>query len=536
MLETLRGGCGGSVVTSPAAARACPQCGTALTGAGSVEGLCAACLLSLGAVAGRDRHRGERSVARGRPTRGRRAGPGVRCSPIGTGIVAPAWAMPAELLRQAAQRLRLAASVSRWPSPVSIVVINLIEALGLAHALSHLALKNVIAAVMVGVSAAVVWLAHSGRLAPTRLLRVSLGYEIVVALAISMGDHLEPLGHGRDARHDLLALRLDRDLPALRAGVAALGAPRGLASAIDLAARLPGRPGARQRRRRRARVLVAELARRLHRRRVAMFATIVIRGLQELGCYRLVEKLDHGGMGEIWRARHRMLARPVAVKLIRPELLGVKSPVEAASLVARFQREAEATAALHSAHTIALHDFGVTPEGAFYYVMELLDGIDLETLVRRFGPVPPERAIHLLIQACDSLAEAHATGLVHRDVKPANMLTCHWGLKWDFVKMLDFGLVKTRLEHGRRRAPDLRGHDHRHAGLHGARGCARRTGDRRARRPLRSRLRRLLAAHGRARVRRPHAGRDPAAPRQDAARSAVRAERRDGSRRRSRRS
>jgi serine/threonine-protein kinase len=148
-------------------------------------------------------------------------------------------------------------------------------------------------------------------------------------------------------------------------------------------------------------------------------------------------------MGEIWRARHRMLARPVAVKLIRPELLGVKSPVEAASLVARFQREAEATAALHSSHTVALHDFGVTPEGAFYYVMELLDGLDLETLVRRFGPVPPERAIHLLIQACDSLAEAHATGLIHRDVKPANILACHWGLKWDFVKVLDFGLVKT---------------------------------------------------------------------------------------------
>src|SRR4029453_18772529 len=176
---------------------------------------------------------------------------------------------------------------------------------------------------------------------------------------------------------------------------------------------------------------------------MAVFATGVIRSLQELGCYHLEEKLDHGGMGEIWRARHRMLARPVAVKLIRPELLGVKTPVEAASLVARFQREAEATSALHSSHTISLHDFGVTPEGAFYYVMELLHGLDLETLLRPYGPVPPERAIHILIQACDSLPEAHATGLIHRDVKPSNILTCHWGLKWDFVKVLDFGLVKT---------------------------------------------------------------------------------------------
>jgi eukaryotic-like serine/threonine-protein kinase len=179
-----------------------------------------------------------------------------------------------------------------------------------------------------------------------------------------------------------------------------------------------------------------------------MYATTVIRRLQELGCYRLLEKLDHGGMGEIWRARHRMLARPVAVKLIRPELIGVKSVPEAAALVARFQREAEATAALHSPHTVALHDFGVTPEGAFYYVMDLLDGLDLETLVRRFGPLPPERAVHLLVQACDSLAEAHACGLVHRDVKPANIVACRWGLRWDFVKLLDFGLVKATLDVG----------------------------------------------------------------------------------------
>ena len=175
---------------------------------------------------------------------------------------------------------------------------------------------------------------------------------------------------------------------------------------------------------------------------LALFTTTVMRRLQELGCYQLEEKLDHGGMGEIWRARHHLLARPVAVKLIRPELLGVKTQVEAAALVHRFRREAEATAALHSPHTVALHDFGMTPEGVFYYVMELLDGLDLDTLVRRFGPVPPERAVHLLSQACESLADAHAGGLIHRDVKPANLVTCHYGLKYDFVKVLDFGLVK----------------------------------------------------------------------------------------------
>jgi serine/threonine-protein kinase len=130
------------------------------------------------------------------------------------------------------------------------------------------------------------------------------------------------------------------------------------------------------------------------------------------------------------------------VKLIRPELLGVKTPAEAAGLVNRFRREAEATAALRSPHTVALHDFGMTAEGVFYYVMEHLDGLDLDALVRRFGPVPPERAIHLLTQACDSLADAHAAGLIHRDVKPANLVACRQGLKYDFVKVLDFGLVK----------------------------------------------------------------------------------------------
>src|SRR4029450_7297128 len=105
-----------------------------------------------------------------------------------------------------------------------------------------------------------------------------------------------------------------------------------------------------------------------------------------------------------------MRAAPVAVTLIRPELLGVKTPVEAASLVARFQREAEATSALHSSHTISLHDFGVTPAGSLSRVRAPLDGPPPETLVRRSGPAPPEPAIHILIQACASLAEAHATG------------------------------------------------------------------------------------------------------------------------------
>jgi serine/threonine-protein kinase len=160
---------------------------------------------------------------------------------------------------------------------------------------------------------------------------------------------------------------------------------------------------------------------------------------RELGSYRLVELLGSGGMGEVWRAEHRMLARPAAIKLIRAD----SSSGGSRELQRRFEREARATARLSSPHTVQIYDYGTTDEGTFYYVMELLEGFDLETLVRKFGPQPPERAIHLLHQACLSLAEAHQRGFTHRDIKPANIYVCHYGIQYDFVKILDFGLVKS---------------------------------------------------------------------------------------------
>jgi serine/threonine-protein kinase len=166
-----------------------------------------------------------------------------------------------------------------------------------------------------------------------------------------------------------------------------------------------------------------------------------LREAQDLGSYHLIELLGRGGMGEVWRARHRMLARTAAVKLVRPELLGASGEDEAQDMLSRFEREAQATAALTSPHTIRVFDFGVTSDHTFYYVMELLEGRDLESLVREFGPVPAERALFLLRQAAASLAEAHARGLVHRDVTPANIYVCRMGLEYDFVKVLDFGLV-----------------------------------------------------------------------------------------------
>ena len=165
---------------------------------------------------------------------------------------------------------------------------------------------------------------------------------------------------------------------------------------------------------------------------------------QELGSYRLVERLGAGGMGEVWRAQHRLLARPAAIKLMRPEVLGGSAPERQSELHTRFKREAQATSLLRSPHTIELYDFGVADDGAFYYVMELLDGFDLDTLISKFGPLPAERASHLLTQVCHSLGEAHAQGLIHRDIKPANVYVCRYGRDVDFVKVLDFGLVKSQ--------------------------------------------------------------------------------------------
>ncbi len=168
---------------------------------------------------------------------------------------------------------------------------------------------------------------------------------------------------------------------------------------------------------------------------------------REMGSYRLIDRIGRGGMGEVWKAEHRMLARAAAIKLIRLEALGGDADTRQIAL-ARFEREAKATASLRSPHTIVLYDFGISDTGTFYYVMELLDGYDAQVLVERFGPLPAERAVHLLTQVCDSLSEAHAAGLVHRDIKPSNIHVCRYGRKFDFVKVLDFGLVKLRQDVG----------------------------------------------------------------------------------------
>jgi serine/threonine protein kinase len=179
-------------------------------------------------------------------------------------------------------------------------------------------------------------------------------------------------------------------------------------------------------------ILVAMLvmARQQRRLRDATLAA------QQFGQYTLVEKIGAGGMGTVYKARHAFLRRPTVIKLLNPESMSDAS-------IARFEREVQLTSELSHPNTVAIYDYGRTEKGVFYYAMEYLEGVNLDELVSRHGPLPEERAAYILRQLCASLAEAHAAGLVHRDVKPANVFLTVRGGQHDYVKVLDFGLARS---------------------------------------------------------------------------------------------
>jgi hypothetical protein len=357
--------------------------------------------------------------------------------------------LPDDLLREATQRLGILAQV--W---AGLFVIGLL----INHAVAPLLdieMKDLIpwgpTADIVGViSIAVsIWLwRYTRRLTcnPRLALDIAQGYEVLLALGNGIVNHWEPMRMlaGRLSRLCVLILVFPMIVPNTRGKtliaslIAASMDPVGIVVAHLRGLETPS--------------IALILWNYLPNYVCALIAVIPskimirlgrhVQRARELGSYRLVELIGRGGMGEVWRATHRMLARPAAIKLIKPEILGAPGAAEATVLIDRFRREAEAASGLQSPHTIRLYDFGETRAGTFYFVMELLDGLDLETLVRRFGPVPPARVVEMLRQVCHSLGEAHDRGLIHRDVKPANIYLCRLGREYDFMKVLDFGLVK----------------------------------------------------------------------------------------------
>jgi len=356
--------------------------------------------------------------------------------------------MPPDLLREAGRRLQLASLFVAAAFAFALVIHPIVRVAGW-YALPRPRTHAVMSVVMIVVSLLVAWIARRGLLTPPRLLDLGLAYEIVVAMGIAIGDNLTPLAAERPLESIswlcVWIVIFPLVVPATpgKAIAASLAAASTWPLAYVLGLRLGNPPAAA------ATFLLNSLENYLAAM-LALLPSLVLRRLgaavrkaREMGSYELVERLDRGGMGEVWRARHRMLARPAAIKLIRPDRLGLAHGPAANNIVLRFEREAQATAALHSPHTVELYDFGVTREGTFYYVMEILDGLDLESLVRRFGPLAAERAANLVWQACDSLDDAHYVGLVHRDIKPANLYACRRGRQHDFLKVLDFGLVKS---------------------------------------------------------------------------------------------
>jgi serine/threonine-protein kinase len=378
-----------------------------------------------------------------------------RISHLGPATGGGGAALPLDLVEDAARRLRALCLVL-----AAVVVLNEVARLAFRGAFLPEVTRwgqNVFA---LGASGIVYWLSH--RLPPRRVIDAGLVYAVVIAAILAANAvpanwfGTVTVGYGWSP-NAVWVLVFPVMIPSTLRRMILVATLAAAAEPIAIVAYAAGGLGPLP--------SAGEAASRLWPNAIAVAVALVttrvihrlgekIQAARSVGNYHLVRQLGEGGMGQVWEATHRMLARPAAVKLISPAALG-EHPTTARKLFLRFEREAQATAQLQSPHTIGVYDFGVARDGSFYYVMELLDGLDLHSLVDQYGPQPPERVAHILIQVCHSLAEAHDRGLIHRDIKPANLYLCRYGLDTDFMKVLDFGLVKPRESEAEPR-PDLR--------------------------------------------------------------------------------
>jgi eukaryotic-like serine/threonine-protein kinase len=367
--------------------------------------------------------------------------------PTGQATKRTTFNLPPELLKKGRQRLGFLAG---------LIAILCIFSTGLEALIGSETTRMLygVFAIVFGLSTAIFFLSRAKVLSHSLILKLGLIYEVLMCLTISTGfifvDYIET---GRIIYLSWICIWIvvfpliipcPPRLTLVTATLAAATAPLSvlILRGLDLVVALPFDY---------LNVSVSPLLCTV----VAYAGSRVVHGLnvavaeaRQMGSYQLTEQLGQGGMGEVWLAKHKMLARPAAVKLISAESLATTAGGAAETLTQRFEREAQATAQLESEHTVNIFDFGVTDDGSFYYVMERLKGQDLDDLVKKYGSLNPERAIHILTQVCHSLAEAHHNGLIHRDIKPANIYLCVSGLDHDFVKVLDFGLVKGVFDSG----------------------------------------------------------------------------------------
>jgi eukaryotic-like serine/threonine-protein kinase len=359
--------------------------------------------------------------------------------------------LPADLLSQSAARLRILALLYAFVFFMAGIFPMLLVPADLALFLSGFAYwgPTVIAIVVALLVAAVL---GSKRLSLSSAMMVGLIFEIAGAYGIAIAEFTDPMVdlHGRALGQSWVAVWTvlftvvvpTRPRRALFAALATVSSVPVVVGFVIASGRTDFRPDPGQFFFWLVFPYLIVVGMAYVGSRVVYSLGTEVRRARELGSYRLEEKLGQGGMGEVWRARHRMLARPAAIKLIRPSVTADGRPGVSEDAVRRFEREAQAIARLRSPHTVELFDFGVAADGTFYYVMELLDGLDADKLLRQYGPTPADRVVHLLRQVCHSLSEAEFCGLVHRDIKPANIFLCRYGEEYDFVKVLDFGIVK----------------------------------------------------------------------------------------------